>query len=378
MQPIGQGNSGGETTPDVRIDISNFTSFEGDEGTTTFTFTLSTTAPSEKPISIDYRTESGTAEEVFDFVAANGTVIIPVGEREREIEVEIIPDISKEDDETFKVILSNPINVTIRTGEGQGTIRNDDTEIVVSGEGYSTPDNYAGYELVWRDEFVGTTIDPDCWTHETGGGGWGNVESQTYTSDAANSYISNGNLVIEARDLGGGNYSSARMITRGKKEFKYGRIDIRAILPEGQGIWPALWMLGANHGTVGWPACGEIDIMELLGHQPSTIHGTAHWGANNSNHQFKGNSKSLSGGQKFSDEYHVFSIIWAEDVIRWYVDDVQYFSLAPGNVNGSNYPFNDEFFFIFNIAVGGQWPGYPDETTVFPQRMVVDYIRVFQ
>ena len=132
--------------------------------------------------------------------------------------------------------------------------------------------------LVWSDEFDGTEIDMNNWTHELGATGWGNNESQEYTANEANSFVEDGNLFIVALQDGAG-YTSARMITKDKQEFAFGRIDIRAVLPYGQGLWPALWMLGANFGETSWPGCGEIDIMELLGHQPNYVHGTAHWGA---------------------------------------------------------------------------------------------------
>jgi beta-glucanase (GH16 family) len=165
------------------------------------------------------------------------------------------------------------------------------------------------------------------------------------------------------------------MITKAKKEFQYGRIDIRARLPYGQGIWPAIWMLGANIDDVGWPRCGEIDIMELVGHLPKVSHGTAHYDVDG--WASKGSSYALTTGQTFSDEFHVFTIVWEMNRIKWYVDYNKFFELSAQDVGGT-YPFNNPFFFIMNIAVGGNWPGDPDETTVFPQTMEVDYIRVFQ
>jgi len=246
-------------------------------------------------------------------------------------------------------------------------------------DGYITPENYTGYNLVWRDEFEGTSLNTADWNYEMGAGGWGNQESQHYTDRSENSFVSNGRLTIEARQESyqGAPYTSARLTTQFKQAFRFGRVDIRAILPEGQGIWPALWMLGTEIQNVGWPACGEIDIMELVGHEPNIIHGTADWEPQVQTWSFnKGTGTSLASG-KFSDEYHVFSIVWEQNAIRWLLDDVEYFSLDNGEVNG-NYPFNGDFFFIFNIAVGGQWPGYPDASTQFPQRMHVDYIRVFQ
>ncbi|MCL4163673.1 UNVERIFIED_CONTAM: hypothetical protein GTU68_065965 [Idotea baltica] len=185
-------------------------------------------------------------------------------------------------------------------------------------------------------------------------------------------------MIIEARETAGGEYTSARIVTVDKKEFLFGRIDIRAKLPYGQGVWPALWMLGANFPEEGWPNCGEIDIMELVGHEAEKIHGTAHWGpAGQTYSNNHGDSIELDG-EIYADKFHVFSIVWDFNTIKWYMDDTLYFSINQNTVGNQAYPFNQEFFFIFNIAVGGQWPGNPDFTTTFPQRMVVDYIRVFQ
>lgn len=362
-----------------KISISNVTTFERDENHN-FRFKVATSAAYEQEVLVDYTTEEVTAGGGEDFVMTSGTLTIPAGAREVFIEVEIIADTLKEADEEFKVILSNPVRGTIMQAEGIGTIRNDDTFIFIPADGYITPESYTGYDLSWQDEFDGTSLNAADWNHETGAGGWGNQESQHYTDRTENSYVSNGRLTIEAREesFSGSAYTSARLTTQGKQTFQYGRVDIRAILPEGQGIWPALWMLGTEISNIGWPACGEIDIMELLGHEPGTVHGTAHWGPQGNSWSYnKGTGTTLSGGKKFSEKYHVFSLIWEPNSIKWLVDDNEFFSLTNSDVNGT-YPFNAEFFFIFNIAVGGQWPGYPDATTVFPQRMHVDYIRMFQ
>jgi beta-glucanase (GH16 family) len=250
---------------------------------------------------------------------------------------------------------------------------------VTLNDGYSTPTSYGGYNLAWADEFSGDALDLSSWGFDVGNGsgGWGNNESQYYTSGTANCVVANGKLTITAKkeSQGGYNYTSARILTKGKREFQYGRIDIRARLPKGQGIWPALWMLGSNFSSVGWPNCGELDIMELVGHQPNRVHGTAHFGNQPPSTQ-RTASYGLSSGT-FSDAYHVFTLKWENNLVEWYVDDVKFHTLTPGNTGGI-YPFNQKFFFIFNIAVGGNWPGYPDATTVFPQQMDVDYVRVFQ
>jgi len=248
------------------------------------------------------------------------------------------------------------------------------------GEGYSTPLSYDEYDLVWHDEFEGERLNPDYWVFETGDGcpnlcGWGNNELQYYRQE--NARVADGVLTIEARreDFGGKRYTSTRIKTEGKQSFKYGRIDIRALLPEGQGIWPALWMLGNDIQTVGWPRCGEIDIMEMIGGngRENQVHGTLHWDSNG--HASAGGRYTKSSGI-FADEYHVFSIIWDETSIKWFVNDIEFheINITPAHMT----EFHQEFFFIFNVAVGGNWPGNPDETTTFPQQMKVDYVRVFQ
>ena len=259
------------------------------------------------------------------------------------------------------------------------TIENDDINRVVPipETGYFSPDVYAGMELIWRDEFD-AEIDPDRWTFEIGNGndGWGNQERQYYRKE--NASIMDGHLVITAREenFGGFPYTSSRMITDDKFSFRYGRVDIRAALPYGQGMWPALWMLGSSFRDVGWPHCGEIDIMEMIGGagRENTVHGTAHWEGNNGYATF-GRSTSLASGS-FHGRFHVFSIIWDDESIRWYVDDRLYNTL---DIRASDMAeFREEFFLIVNLAVGGRWPGYPDGTTEFPQHFIVDYIRVFQ
>jgi len=261
------------------------------------------------------------------------------------------------------------VNLTINIKLDSGTLE----------DGYNTPTSYTGYNLVWADEFNGTALNTDYWDYNVGRGewGWGNNELQFYHEGTKNCEVQDGRLVITAKEepAGDAQYTSARILTKGKKEFQYGRIDIRAKLPEGQGLWPALWMLGSNIDNAGWPACGEIDIMELTGDRPGRVLGTAHWGTKTPS-TFITKNYGI-GAAKFSDEYHVFTLIWEENRIQWLVDDNIYHTLTSSNVSG-NYPFNQPFFFIFNVAVGGQLPGSPDETTRFPQTMEVDFVRVFQ
>ena len=192
--------------------------------------------------------------------------------------------------------------------------------------------------------------------------------------------MSEGFMIIEAQQqaLGSSDYTSSRIITRDKQFFKYGRIDIRAKLPEGQGIWPALWMLPQDNVYGGWPNSGEIDIMEMVGHLPSIVYGTVHYDQG-FGHQHTGEPYVLTGsGSSFQDEFHVFSLEWEANSMKFFVDDVEYFQYTAADFTGADYPFNEDFFFVMNVAVGGNWPGYPDDSTVFPQRMIVDYVRVFQ
>ncbi|MGB1217961.1 MAG: glycoside hydrolase family 16 protein, partial [Saprospiraceae bacterium] len=244
-----------------------------------------------------------------------------------------------------------------------------------------SPTSYSGMTLVWSDEFDENALNSNNWTQEIGNGdnGWGNNELQYYKPD--NTYFASSDyLIIEAKEESesGFDYTSSRMITEGKQEFQYGRIDIRASLPEGQGLWPALWMLGSNFRTSGWPVCGEIDIMEQVGFQPNIVHGTVHYGSSFAQRGSKSAFRTSPSGNEYSESFHVFSLVWEEDHIEILVDDVKYLDVVPTDLGGQAWPYNQSFFFIFNVAIGGQWPGNPDASTVFPQRMIVDYVRVFQ
>lgn len=229
------------------------------------------------------------------------------------------------------------------------------------------------WELFWSDEFDGNAIDPTKWTHEIGASGWGNNEWQFYTNSISNSIVSDGLLSIVAleQQFNGAGYTSARMITKDKFEVEYGKIEARMKLPLGQGIWPAFWMLGANISEVGWPQCGEIDIMEHVNNEMET-HGTVHWN-NFGSHNYIGSSTPTT-----PDEWHTYGIIWDENKIQFYVDEVFYYQFDYSPNNNSEAIFTNPFFLLLNVAVGGNWPGYPDNTTVFPAIMQVDYVRVYK
>jgi beta-glucanase (GH16 family) len=250
----------------------------------------------------------------------------------------------------------------------------------------STPK--AKWKLIWQDEFDGrdgAPIDDSKWTAEVGGLGWGNKELQFYTKRTDNAFLSNGSLNIKAikerigeTDKVVREYTSARLITKNKFTVTYGRIEARLKLPHGQGIWPAFWMLGDDIDKVGWPRCGEIDIMENIGREPSTIHGTIH-GPGYSGGKGLPSSHKLPGNQTFAESFHTFAVEWEPNAIRFYCDDVLYSTRTPGDLpTGTKWVFEHPFFILLNVAVGGNWPGSPDATTTFPQTMLVDYVRVYQ
>ncbi len=366
----------GETpTIDFPIDIS---SFENEENAV-FSFPLVLNRASEATVTVGYETKPISAAAGEDYIHTSGTITFEPGVASKNISVEIIVDEFKEEDEQFKVVLTSSDNGVFKDGyqEAIGTIKNDDYILQAPSTGYLSADSYPGKTLVWSDEFNASEINNQNWTYDLGANGWGNQELQNYTSNSANSYVANGNLMIVAEEAGSG-YTSARLKSIGLQEYQYGRIDVRAALPQGQGIWPAIWMLGHDFPSVGWPACGEIDIMELIGSTPNTVHGTVHYGPVWNQHFFQGESIHLPFPETFTEEFHVFSIDWDENGITWYVDDVEFYSVTNTFTGSEPYPFDDQFFFILNVAVGGQWPGYPDETTTFPQFMAVDYVRVFQ
>lgn len=332
-----------------------------------------------EPITMRYTTVEGTAKSDKDFIPASGTLTIQPGSLSAYINVTVKGDSLRQNDLQFSVQLSDVKNATPANVEATGTIQNaDGTYLPTNNDGYATPDHYSGYNLAWSDEFNNSKLDMNVWNTETGGTGWGNHELENYTGRLQNVFLSNGNLIIEARkeNYGDNNYTSARLTTQGKKELQFGRVDVRAKLPVQKGMWPAIWALGSNINTVSWPACGEIDIMELIGKYPDSVYGTMHWKSAEGQAVHKGGSTGIASGD-YSQKFHVFSIIWERDSIQWLVDDVPYFKGTKSDVTG-NYPFNSPFFFLLNVAVGGDWPGSPEATTQFPQRMFVDYIRVFQ
>lgn len=226
------------------------------------------------------------------------------------------------------------------------------------------------WQLVWADEFT-NSIGPD-WVFETGAGGWGNNELEYYRAE--NASIENGQLVITARNesFGGANYTSARMKTQGRKSWTYGKIEARIAMPSFSGSWPAFWMLGDNITSVGWPACGEIDIMEHINTE-SQVHGTVHWVGSDGNYaSYTGQTGAAVTG------YHVYGIEWTPNYIKWFVDGVQYNEINIANNVGSTEEFKKSYFLLLNFAIGGNWPGFNIATGVFPAKYYVDWVRVYQ
>jgi beta-glucanase (GH16 family) len=256
-----------------------------------------------------------------------------------------------------------------------------------SGGTVDAPDESAvpGYTLSWSDEFDGadgSAPDPSKWTYDIGGSGWGNNEREYYTNSLANSQQQGGNLVITATPDGASSltcwygtclYTSARLKTQGLFAQAYGRFEARAQMPFGKGLWPAFWMLGSDIGTVGWPACGEIDILETIGTDITDNHGSLHAPGYNPTAVFP-----LPDGGTYAQAFHTFAIEWEPGEIRFYVDDNLYETQDQSGVaDGGTWEFDTPFFIILNVAVGGNWPGDPDSTTTFPQTLKVDWVRVY-
>lgn len=243
------------------------------------------------------------------------------------------------------------------------------------------------WQMVWNDEFngsAGSGVDTAKWTYEIGGGGWGNGELEYYTNRTENVYLeqdsnnaANRYLVIKAikEAYSGSQYTSGRIKTQDKFNFKYGKVEMRAKLPYGQGIWPAFWMLGDNISSVSWPDCGEVDIMEYVGQTPTKVYGTIHGPGYNGAGGLGAWHEYPAG---FSDSFHTYAIEWEPNVIRWYFDGQLFQTRTIDDLNGRQWVFDHNFFLLLNCAVGGAWPGSPDASTVFPQKYCIDYVRVYQ
>jgi beta-glucanase (GH16 family) len=250
------------------------------------------------------------------------------------------------------------------------------------------PASPPGYALVWSDEFNGpdgSAPDSSKWTYDLGGEGWGNKELECYTNRLQNAQIQGGNLVITAQkeafpcsDGVSSSYTSARLKTQGLFTQAYGRFEARIKIPAGQGMWPAFWMLGNDITSTGWPKSGEIDIMENIGKEPGTVHGSLHGPSTTSRTSDATAIFSLPAGQNLADAFHLYAVEWEPGVVRFYLDANLYATFTQSRwPAGGAWVFDHPFFIILNVAVGGTWPGSPDGTTQFPQQMLVDYVRVY-
>ena len=245
---------------------------------------------------------------------------------------------------------------------------------------------YPDWKLVWSDTFDGTSIDPTKWTVEVDDKGGGNGELQYYTDRPDNVRVENGNLIITAikeeyigPDGQKRHYTSAKLSTRGHADWKYGRIEACIKMPKGQGLWPAFWMMPAADKYGGWAKSGEIDIAEVIGQRPNIVYGTLHYHDNWPRNKHTGDKYTLPTGD-LSDDFHVYAVEWEEGVIRWYIDGQLYETQTQWDTVSAPFPapFDQNFFIFLNFAVGGAWPQKPDATTVFPQQMLVKYVRVYQ
>ena len=236
-------------------------------------------------------------------------------------------------------------------------------------------------QYLWHDEFDGETIDTSKWTFEigTGASGWGNNEWEYYTDRKENAYVKDGVLHIRAQkeNYEGQKYTSARMLTKDKFAFTYGTVEARIALPTGKGIWPAFWMLGQNIDEVSWPACGEIDIIETINDE-NIVYGTHHWQYNGNHASYGNNTKDYYGTSKELDitQFHTFKMVWNEKLIAMYVDEFKYQEIDIESAKDGLEAFHKPQFFILNVAVAGNWPGFEVDDSQFPNEMLVDYIRV--
>ena len=235
-------------------------------------------------------------------------------------------------------------------------------------------------KLVWADEFSGSQgskPDPSKWTFDLGGNGWGNQELENYTDQPRNAFLDGeGHLVIRAMQEKGG-FTSARIKTQGHFSFSYGRVEARLKIASGQGAWPAFWMLGDNVDKAGWPACGEIDIMENIGREPGVVHGTVH-GPGYSGKFGISRQFAEPGGVPLSNQFHVYAADWTPSRIAFSIDEHVYAIITPETLPaGTKWVYDHNFFVILNLAVGGAWPGNPDQSSLFPKDYTIDYVRVY-
>ena len=288
-------------------------------------------------------------------------------ELENEISKDIENEVSQNTDDKAEAEIENEISQTNNKEiEEEMEIENDNSSNI----------SKDGYNLIWNDEFTDNSIDTSKWDFDLGNGvnGWGNNELEYYTNRSDNIYISNNILHIRERkeDYGGQSYTSARILTKGKFELKFGYIEARIALPSGLGIWPAFWMLGKNFDQVSWPACGEIDIIEAINNE-NKIYSTCHWQADGNHAEYGKSTETFD-----INNFHTYYLQWDTEYIRAGVDGKQHYEILIKDGTGQTDAFQESFFFVLNVAVGGNWPGFNIDDSQFPTEMQVDYIRVYQ
>ena len=247
---------------------------------------------------------------------------------------------------------------------------------------YAADAPFKNWKLVWSDEFNGpanTPPDPAKWGYDLGAGGWGNAELETYTGKLENAAEDGaGHLIIRAIKQANGAITSARLKSQGHFAATYGKIAVRMKIPFGQGVWPAFWMLGRESENNKWPAVGEIDVVENIGKEPSVVHGTVHGPGYSGAHSI-GSAFKLPGNPPLSDDFHEYAVVWDPNSIEFFLDNQSYFVVTPASLpSGADWVFDHPFYLLLNLAIGGNWPGNPDQTTVFPQSMIVDWVRVWE
>ncbi|MEL6134344.1 MAG: family 16 glycosylhydrolase [Bacteroidota bacterium] len=356
---------------DVTLDLGRGEAAEMD-GSMRFSLVLSEALSED--LTVSFAISEITAEEGTDYeLPSIQQVVISAGSTTGEIVVPIIDDGEAEIEEAFLLEITNNANVRMMNNPTQATITSDDL-LSIMDEGFTSPISYGQFTLVWEENFEGPQLDPATWNYETGFGIEGNSNNELQDYRRQNAYVQDGYLILDVRQEPNGSYTSARINTDGKRTFQFGRIDIRAKLPEGKGIRPGLAMLGENFSSVGLPQSGALELGYLDGSEVAIARSGAEWFQNGQIETIVDTFNQRT--TTFTEEFHVYSIFWEPTQITWYVDGIKYnlLTTTPEEMD----EFRQAFFFVLGASVGGDRLGEPDTSTRFPQRMIVDYIRVYQ
>lgn len=330
--------------------------------------------PTNLPVTVSYSTVDSTARSYKDFIPVDSTLVFNPGETEQTINIQLISDKVTEFTEGFGLRISRVENALGAFQYLPITIYDDDfNNVIPATDGFISKDTIEGMQLMFADEFSGTYVNPYIWAYNSPDGTWADqIQQYTYSDD--NLKVENGLLKITALQKGS-DYTSAGINTMSTISFKYGLLQVRAKMPKGTGLWPSIWMLGKAYSKWGWPNCGEIDIATLNGRQPSQMLGSVDYYLGGD--VLKEGHYDLYGvDDSFADEFHVFSILWQPGQINWYVDNHPYMKFDKATL-GETWPFDEPFWMVISLAVGGTRVGSPDAGTQFPQTMEVDYIRYY-